>query len=325
MGSIVFVHGTGVRLASYKPDFENARKLAQRVGIQETFIPCAWGDPLGVDFHGKSIPCGLAKSAQAPEGSDPQEQDDSRWTWLFHAPLFELHQFTTPDPDASSQWLPPGSKSKGQQAWVSIATYKPSQELVAILDRANLNDYWQEAWNSITDSPIAKDAFEATFKEIPEVCRAFARAIVAQLHGIAITTGKQGPNRIVRYKIVDRLLEDWGQKTLGVGQIAWNLFTRLGTPLLRSYRGTINNFSALKIGDVLLYQSRGQEVRESLPEKFPPWLNFYDQNDFLSYIAKPFWPGVIDHEVRSGQPFPDAHGAYFGSEDVWTKIREFMQ
>ena len=64
---------------------------------------------------------------------------------------------------------------------------------------------------------------------------------------------------------------------------------------------------------------------DSLPERFPPWLNFYDQNDFLSYIAKPFWPGVIDHEVRSGQPFPDAHGAYFGSEDVWTKIREFMQ
>jgi hypothetical protein len=64
---------------------------------------------------------------------------------------------------------------------------------------------------------------------------------------------------------------------------------------------------------------------EPLPVGFPPWLNFYDRNDFLSYIAKPFWPEVIDHEVRSGQPFPDSHGAYFGSEDVWTRIREFMQ
>lgn len=64
MGSIVFVHGTGVRLPSYKSDFENVRKLAQSVGIQDQFIPCAWGDPLGVDFQGKSLLGSLANSDQ---------------------------------------------------------------------------------------------------------------------------------------------------------------------------------------------------------------------------------------------------------------------
>ena len=390
MGTIVFVHGTGVRLPSYKSKFQNAQKLAQSVGIQDQFIPCAWGDPLGVDFQGKCLPGSLANSDQERAEIERQQQDDNQWKWLFDAPLFELDQFTNPDQDASTEFLPPGSKSKGQQAWDSIRAYQPSLELIGILDRANLKDHWLAAWNEIVDSPIAKEAFEASSHEIPEVCRALARALVAQLHVIAVSSGRPGPNRSVRVKIVERLVEDWGQKTLGLGSIVWDLVSRLGTPLLRSYRESISDLSALAIGDVLLYQSRGQEIRdfirakieskdtkppvtlvahslggiacvdllampnppkveklitagsqspflyelgalasrkpgEPLPDGFPPWLNFYDRNDFLSYIAKPFWPEVIDHEVRSGQPFPDSHGAYFGSEDVWTRIREFMQ
>lgn len=388
MGSIVFVHGTGVRLPSYKSDFENVRKLAQSVGIQDQFIPCAWGDPLGVDFQGKSLLGSLANSDQDSVQIERQQQDDDQWKWLLDAPLFELDQFTMPDPEASTGFLPPGSKSKGQQAWDSIRAYQPSLELIGILDRANLKDHWQAAWNEIVDSPIAKEAFDASSNEIPQVCRALARALVAQLHVITVSSGMPGPYRSVRDKLVERLVEDWGQKTLGVGSIVWDLVSRLGTPLLRSYRDSISNLSALAIGDVLLYQSRGQEIRdfirakiesatppvtlvahslggiacvdllampnpprisklitggsqspflyelgalasrkpgEPLPEGFPPWLNFYDRNDFLSYIAKPFWPEVIDHEVRSGQPFPNSHGAYFGSEEVWAKIREFMR
>lgn len=388
MGTIVFVHGTGVRLPSYKSKFQNAQKIAQSVGIQDQFIPCAWGDPLGVDFQGKSLPGSLANSDQEREEIERQQQDDNQWKWLFDAPLFELDQFTIPDPGASTEFLPPGSKSKGQEAWDSIRAYQPSLELIGILDRANLKDHWPAAWNEIVDSPIAKEAFEASSHEIPEVCRALARALVAQLHGIAVSSGVPGPYRSVRDKLVERLVEDWGQKTLGFGSIVWDLVSRLGTPLLRSYRDSISNLSALAIGDVLIYQTRGEEIRdfirakiesapppvtlvahslggiacvdllampdppkvsklitagsqspflyelgalaslrpgEPLPVGFPPWLNFYDRNDFLSYIAKPFWPEVIDHEVRSGQPFPDSHGAYFGSEDVWTKIREFMR
>jgi hypothetical protein len=387
MGSIVFVHGTGVRLPSYKSDFENVRKLAQSVGIQDQFIPCAWGDPLGVDFQGKSLPGSLANSAQDSAEIERQQQDDNQWKWLLDAPLFELDQFTIPDPGASTEFLPPGSKSNGQLAWDSIRAYQPSLELIGILDRANLKDHWQAAWNEIIDSPIAKEAFDASSHEIPQVCRALARALVAQLHVITVSSGMPGPYRTVRDKLVNRLLEDWGHYNLGL--MDWVLrAVRLSTPFVRSYRKSLSNLSALAIGDVLIYQSRGQVVRdfirakiesapppvtlvahslggiacvdllalpnpptverlitagsqspflyelgalasrkpgESLPKGFPPWLNFYDRNDFLSYIAEPFWPEVIDQEVHSGQPFPDSHGAYFGNQEVWTTIRDFMQ
>jgi hypothetical protein len=61
-----------------------------------------------------------------------------------------------------------------------------------------------------------------------------------------------------------------------------------------------------------------------LPPGFPPWLNFYDRNDFLSYVARRLFPTVTDIEVESGQPFPNSHSAYFGNAAVWQEIREFM-
>jgi pimeloyl-ACP methyl ester carboxylesterase len=58
-----------------------------------------------------------------------------------------------------------------------------------------------------------------------------------------------------------------------------------------------------------------------LPAKFPPWLNIYDRDDFLSFSAKRLFPGVDDFDAELGQPFPDSHSAYFDSERVWNKIR----
>lgn len=73
--------------------------------------------------------------------------------------------------------------------------------------------------------------------------------------------------------------------------------------------------------DVLGLLRRGA----SLSDDFPPWLNFFDSNDFLSYCAGPVFPGrAKDEEVFSRQPFPQSHGAYWASRDVWTKIKSFL-
>jgi hypothetical protein len=66
-----------------------------------------------------------------------------------------------------------------------------------------------------------------------------------------------------------------------------------------------------------------------LPEHFPPWLNVYDRNDFLSFVAEPLLSGpgraVIDHEAESGLWPLAAHSAYFGDEQVWTRIADFIK
>lgn len=64
---------------------------------------------------------------------------------------------------------------------------------------------------------------------------------------------------------------------------------------------------------------------EPLPPNFPAWLNIYDRNDMLSYVASPLFGAVHDLSVDSGQPFPDAHSAYFNNDAVWTAIRKFIE
>ncbi|MCM3615524.1 hypothetical protein M3672_13880 [Microbacterium enclense] len=61
-----------------------------------------------------------------------------------------------------------------------------------------------------------------------------------------------------------------------------------------------------------------------LPRAMPPWLNIYDPHDMLAYVgAGVFGDRVRDVAVNSGQPFPQAHTAYWNSPDVWASIAEF--
>jgi hypothetical protein len=64
-----------------------------------------------------------------------------------------------------------------------------------------------------------------------------------------------------------------------------------------------------------------------LPGHFPKWLNIYDSNDFLSYVAKPVFKSdmISDFRVESGQPFPHSHSAYWTNPQTWTAIMEFLR
>ncbi|EFL18378.1 predicted protein [Streptomyces sp. C] len=60
-----------------------------------------------------------------------------------------------------------------------------------------------------------------------------------------------------------------------------------------------------------------------LPYGFPRWLNVYDRQDVLSYLAAPVFPGdprVSDHEIRSRQPFPASHSAYWKQQSLYESV-----
>lgn len=74
----------------------------------------------------------------------------------------------------------------------------------------------------------------------------------------------------------------------------------------------IDALSALRYGD-------------SLRNDFPEWLNIYDRRDFLSYVGNGVFPGrAVDCEVDNGQPFPQAHSAYWNNDSVWQAIEGFV-
>lgn len=382
-GSIIFVHGTGVRLKDYRGSYDNAKKIAKIAGIFEEFVECAWGDPLGVEFSGRSLP-----DPPSPEKVRQEEEDFAQWDWLYADPLFELGMLTIRDSKVAKTIPMPGVKPEWERLWDMLVAYQPSTEFQLLLDRGDLSSLWPKAWSRvIQDSSIPRKAFEASAHELAEASHALARSLVAQLSVIAVDVGIPAPSRSLRDSLLERLIVDWKQQVYGLGTFFTGILKRASTRVLRNHRERFSDAIALPAGDILLYQSRGEEIRrfirnkieqarppvtlvahslggiacvdllalpdpptvahlvtagsqspllyeigalfslkcpQPLPPSFPPWLNLYDRNDFLSYVASRFWPAVKDVEIESGQPFPDSHSAYFGNDVVWHKIRQFI-
>lgn len=382
VGTILFVHGTGVRLPRYRSSFEAAKKRALGLKIESKFAECAWGDPLGVEFRGLSLP-----DAPSEKQLREESEDFARWSWLFDDPLFELDKLTIRDTfGAARPKGPPGRKPEWLTLWEMIRAYQPSPELDLLLKRGGLQDLWPAAWAMVTGSEVTRLAYERSTHEPPVASRALAHAVVAELHVMAVDSGLPGPSRALRDSLVRRLLDDWGQVVYAPTDFFINLFKRAATRSLRHHRSGLSEATMLPIGDILLYQSRGTEVRDFirskiltatppvtivahslggiacfdllalpdppdvarlvtvgsqaslfyeigalssiklpqvLPAGFPPWLNIYDRNDFLSYVAARLFGRARDLEIVSGQPFPDSHSAYFSNDTVWEAIRDF--
>jgi len=367
--------------SAYKRVRKAAKAAAEAAEIRGAFKECAWGDGLGIQFEGLSLP-----DPPSPDQLRREEEDFARWSFLFADPLFELNQLTIRDPKQPILAKPPpGKKAAWEELWTTISMYKPSEELRQLLRRGGLDDLWPQAWSNVTShSTTPKLAFERSAHEIVEATNALARSVVAEIYCAANAAGRSGPNRALRQQLVERLLADWKQQVYAVGSFLAGLFKRAATRMLRTHRNDFCEKVSLPMGDIFLYLSRGDEIRDyirgkiidsnppvtviahslggiasfdllagadapevarlvtvgsqsplmyeigalpslkrptCLPAKFPPWLNIYDRDDFLSFSAKRLFPGVDDFDAELGQPFPDSHSAYFDSERVWNKIR----
>ena len=98
--------------------------------------------------------------------------------------------------------------------------------------------------------------------------------------------------------------------------------------------GTISNVSLLvTMGSQapFLYELnalKSLSPPEPLPANFPPWINFYNHRDFLSFIGGPIFSKnkVQDVELKISQPFPKSHDAlsYLSNKKMWEKLHPFL-
>ena len=138
----------------------------------------------------------------------------------------------------------------------------------ATLARAGgLWSLWHRAWSAVRETEAARAAFEASVGELPEACRALARCAVAQLHVEAVTNNIGGPSAHLREKLVERLLLDWGQQVHGIADFFLGLIQRSGTRFIRNRRELVHETATFAIGDVLLYQAKGDAVRSFIRAK----------------------------------------------------------
>lgn len=258
--TLLYIHGTGVRMAGHEATVRLIRSKVEERKLPCQFDDFLWGD-LGVVFEGQSLP-------DPPERSEEAQAQAERWEYLRIDPLFDLKLWCTP---ANGQRAKVGVKP----AWKSIGVYQPSEVLDAVLAREGLQEIFRNAWERLTTpaagetESIPERAFREAGSEQALVARAFAEALAAEMM-------REGADRsplvlvipTVAETIVERLLYDWKQVEKGVIRDIFHKVTGWVTKVgVRPVRARASRAIAPAIGDVLLYQAKGKEVREAIHKK----------------------------------------------------------
>jgi hypothetical protein len=58
------------------------------------------------------------------------------------------------------------------------------------------------------------------------------------------------------------------------------------------------------------------------PENVESWLNLWDPDDILSFLAAPVFGGVRDVEIDTGAPFPFSHSEYWTCPKVYETLAD---
>ena len=96
----------------------------------------------------------------------------------------------------------------------------------------------------------------------------------------------------------------------------------------RSYRNVRAERELLVGSQVGLFAELGAfptltaNVAEKLqtPAVISKWINVYDPDDILSFLAAPVMSNVVDIEYDTKSPFPISHSEYWNQEAVYEKF-----
>lgn len=390
--SIVFVHGTGVRKASYDKSAAKVRAALRDKHYVGHFEPCLWGDKHGAKLakDGRSIPDFEGVAEATPD----EEAYLALWSLLADDPYFELRQLRSEA--ARSALVPPAELGKLKELPAKLRGLARHPKVLAALGDV----VEPAALAAALDELAGADLLLAVLNTAPRVdtalCQGTARAALALLQSRgddAVALGAERRDALVA-ALVDGLggvemgaVSDWVRKRLeGLGK-------RIAVKAIERRRDLLFNGGYPLAGDVLLYQARGEKIRAHiaeridacqgnvaliahslggiacvdllatkpcpkvkllvtvgsqapllyemgalhsfpelgpLPAHFPErWINFYDPDDLLSYRAAPVFPAspareVRDIELRSREPFPISHSAYWGSRTLWDRLAEYL-
>ncbi len=280
MGSVIFVHGTGVRQKGYEKTFkvieEQAKKRPEMEGLR--LERCVWGEVHGSRLlgGGGSIPGYKGKSAAAPE------DEVVKWRLLYQDPLFELKTLR----ENSDREMPPRFKAEWETRKKEIAECELSGELRRLLSEHGLDQIWTIAWRNIVQTDEWKETLpgrDVSVNEFfPRFCQCVAEAVMAETSLLALAEGVPAPdaeirNQIVRQFLVDlkapvRGIRDWFEffgetvKRIALGLYAAGDFI-YSEIIPVSARGVVTDAALPFPGDILYYQARGERVRAFIEKR----------------------------------------------------------
>jgi hypothetical protein len=275
-GTLLFIHGTGVRQAGY---YETMHKLAK--GLQQAGRPditvagFPWGDTLGTQIDAATLDTILPPAAAKAIGDDDEQWEAALWEQLLQDPLFELRmaairEETSEDPLAAAL---PGQTALAEEAVIARVMELPAKlhdPLPGGVGAAVLAQAAETIGQSCTLVEAANAAPDADDDDLNQ---AIARAIVAT--ALADARGEFGTGPDALYVIEQRrqlvrhiaqllmpatkgFLSGWLSNKIQDAAKAW------ATGYGKKRRETLVAGAGPGVGDILLYQRRGAAILDAI-------------------------------------------------------------
>jgi len=269
MTTIIFVHGTGVRQPGYSTTFARLEQALQTFAPAWKLLPCFWGETCGARLRqgGASIPG--YETARAIGEIDTEDEELTLWGLLYDDPCYELRLMALLQGD--SEAVAPHQEPPWRVLQRQIEQFQPSPEFRRLLQESGLDRVWDAAFQTIVNSPAFEDALGAATGTTGHRA-AIARAVVAQATRSALEQGIPPLTRPARDRIVERFIADSGGQERAIllsflaGQLK-GLALRLVTHRVERKRGVLSDVTCPVAGDILLYQSRGVEIRQFIRDQ----------------------------------------------------------
>jgi hypothetical protein len=288
--NFIFVHGTGVRQPAYRIALKKIRKHLKKEDKSFPVYECYWGDKFGSKLNegGKSIP---TFDTNRSVGGSLSEEDYKMglWNLLYQDPFFELEILSLRE--SENNYPPPNQQLPGQGLDKSIRNFTPSPALLEQLAQAGIKEeIFQQAKKKIIEDDNYRNAInQAQLSTMGDYRWAIAKALVAQ--SAILVSETYGVQALCltgdsRDQIVTEIVSAIGGSERGVVDWVKNLVQEKLPKLLDSAvvtttngilqiptgwalrkRGSLSQSIAATAGDVIMYQSRGQAIRDFIREK----------------------------------------------------------
>jgi hypothetical protein len=273
MATLLFVHGTGVRQASYD---DTLRLITEKTGDAAEVSPCYWGD-LGsrLGAAGQSIPAyDSTRGSLDLEAAqiDPQSYLIALWQALLADPLHELRSLgLKPQPV-----VPAFQQTQGEQLIQAGRQLELSDQLQALLLRGGVElATFETARQEVLASQALRKALADANEDLAEYRAAMARAWIAtaanQAHedrwrstgewwwpALVLDVDLRSQTELLLIDALggeDRSVGDWVMRHLS-WPLRWG-FTQWGA----NRRGAFSDAASPIAGDIMLYQARGEAIR----------------------------------------------------------------
>jgi hypothetical protein len=255
MKTMLFIHGSGVREEEYTKMFSAIAPRIRSLGYEPA--PCLWGKDFGSNFNGAALP---------GSQSDSERETIALWRMLLQDPFAELRILET-SPNA------PGFGDHGETIWEKLTECGPNGKTLEILRRLCLFEFWPDASDELTSERDHR--WERLVKRAAQndglFESALAQCLVAQLIRAAEANWVFPPSGCDRDELVQSIVTDLGGGARGIfgytSRFAMSLFAPIATPIMRWTREAWSAGISPVVGDILMYQARGERIREFIKRR----------------------------------------------------------